>query len=248
MAPRPPNPVEPMRLLHVSLPVRDPAAAAAFYRQVLGLPVEGRCVRAGWSRIELVPGRQGAGSAHLAFNIPPGRFDAAVDWLWQRAALLGDPGGRRRFRLDGAWRADSVYFAGPDDAVLELIARAPLGPRPARTGAFDPGEILCLSEIGLPSANVPAVVEAARTFGAAPLAPATDDFAPLGGHRGLLIVVDRERPWFPERRRAPWARGVRVVLSGPRPGLRLRDAEGWEAVAVGCGHDLWPSREPPLGC
>lgn len=237
-----------MRLLHVTLPVHDPAAAAAFYRRVLGLPVEGRRVRAGWTRIDLVPGRQGAGSAHLAFNIPPGRFEAAVDWLWQRAELLGDAAGRRRFRLEGAWKADSVYFAGPDDAVLELIARAPLGPRPVRAGAFDPGEILCLSEVGLPSANVPAVVEAARALGIAPLAPATDAFAPLGGYRGLLIVVDRGRPWFPEGRRAPWARGMRVALSGPRPGLRLRDAAGWEAVTVGRGHDLWPSREPPRGC
>ncbi|AJC46312.1 VOC family protein [Xanthomonas sacchari] len=217
-----------MRITHVRLPCTDVAAGLAFYREVLQLPAGTDHVRIGWSRLELTP-RAEVGSVHLAFNLPPARFDAACDWLSQRAAPLPDAQGTTRFALGGAWQSQSVYFAGPDGAVLELIARAPLPAPPAPQGAFSARELLCISEVGLPSAQVPSVVATAQQeIGLRPLQVPSAEFAALGDHTGLLIVVDTRRRWFPQQQQLPFAHGVEVVVDGVRPGQVFRDAAGWE--------------------
>jgi len=221
-----------MRITHLSLPASDPAASAAFYRDVLQLPVAATQVRIGWSLLDLLPADAEVGSVHLAFNIPSARFDAACAWLSRRVPLLRDPLGESRFALDAAWQSQSVYFAGPDGAVLELIARKPLPAHAIADGAFSAAELLCISEIGLPSAQVPAVAAAAQErMGLPPFMPVSDVFAPLGDHEGLLIVVDAQRHWFPEQRQLPFAQGVRAVVEGVRGGQVLRDAAGWEVVS-----------------
>src|SRR5688572_16997582 len=125
-----------MRITQLSLPASDPAASAAFYRDVLQLPVVATQVRIGWSLLDLLLADAEIGSMHLAFNIPPARFDAACDWLSRRVPSLRDPLGEVRFALDAAWQSQSVYFAGPDGAVLELIARRPLPAQAVADGAF----------------------------------------------------------------------------------------------------------------
>ncbi|MET0550480.1 MAG: hypothetical protein ABW002_14560 [Xanthomonas sp.] len=216
-----------MRITHVRLPCTDVAAGLAFYGEVLQLPVGAEHVPIGWSRLQLTPAAE-VGSVHLAFNLPPARFDAACDWLSQRAAFLPDAQGTTRFALGGAWQSQSVYFAGPDGAVLELIARAPLPTQPASEGAFSARELLCISEVGLPSAQVPTVVAAAQQgLGLRPLQPPSAEFAALGDHTGLLIVVDAQRRWFPQQRQVPFAHGVEVIVDGVHPGQVLRDEAGW---------------------
>jgi len=222
-----------MRITRLSLPASDPAASTAFYRDVLQLPVAATTqVRIGWSLLDLVAANADVGSVHLAFNIPSTRFDAACGWLSQRVPLLRDPLGESRFALDAAWQSQSVYFAGPDGAVLELIARKPLPAHAVADGAFSAAELLCISEIGLPSAQVPAVAAAAQErMGLPPFMPVSDVFAPLGDHEGLLIVVDAQRRWFPEQRQLPFAQGVRAVVEGVRGGQVLRAAAGWAVVS-----------------
>ncbi|WP_434031814.1 VOC family protein [[Pseudomonas] boreopolis] len=222
-----------MRIVYLQQPTHDPAASAAFYRDVLQLPVEGTRVRIGWSEIELVPAQGVVGCTHLAFNVAPDRFEEAVRWIGERASILQDMRGTSRFPLARGWDSESVYFAGPDCAVLELIARKRL-PAPAPVhGPFHGSELLCVSEVGLPSANVTGVTRSVGNhFRMQPLEEPTPVFAPLGDHEGLLIVVDHERRWFPEQKRLPWAQGVRVRVQGPPPGLCLYDAQGWELCSV----------------
>jgi catechol-2,3-dioxygenase len=221
-----------MRITQLNLPASDPAASAAFYRDVLHLPVAATQVRIGWSLLDLVPASAAVGSVHLAFNIPPARFDAACAWLSRRVPLLRDPLGESRFSLGAAWQSQSVYFAGPDGAVLELIARKPLPAHAVADGEFSAAELLCISEVGLPSAQVAAVAAAAQErMGLPPFMPVSDVFAPLGDHEGLLILVDAQRRWFPEQRQLPFARGVRVLVEGARGGQVLSDVAGWEVVS-----------------
>lgn len=222
-----------MRLHQLRLPTPDPDASVAFYRDVLQLPVSGTRVGVGWSEIELVATDNPVGSVHLAFNLPHARFDAAIAWLAPSAALLHDSQGRQRFHLDGQWQSDSVYFAGPDGAVLELIARQPLGRGGERRGPFAGEELLCLSEVGLPTADVAAVRASVAThLNARPLGPVNKAFAALGDHEGLLIVVDHHRPWFPQLRQQPWAQGIHLTLQGPTPGTHLSDATGWQIATI----------------
>jgi hypothetical protein len=49
----------------------------------------------------------------------------------------------------------------------------------------------------------------------------------MGDHEGLLIVVDRDRPWFPEGKRLPGARGIELLIEGVLPGVVVTDGEGW---------------------
>lgn len=222
-----------MRLLHLTQPCHDPSAVAEFYRQILQLPVRGTRVQVGWSEIELISSADAIGCLHLAFNVAPARFAAAVRWLAARRPLLRDRQGRQRFALADNWQSESVYFAGPDGAVLELIARRRLPSPPPVQGPFHGRELLCVSEVGLPSTDVTAVTNSlGNHFRVEPLAPATAKFAPLGDDEGLLIVVEARRRWFPEQRQLPWARGVQLHLQGPPVGLQLADAQGWELRSV----------------
>lgn len=222
-----------MHLRHLLLPCLDPALTRRFYRDVLQLPLHGDTVHIGWTTLDCVQAQHPVGSVHLAFNVAPSRFEAAARWIGARATLLADPQGRQRFALDGVWQSQSVYFAGPDGAVLELIARAALHDVATGKGEFHGEELLCLSEIGLPSNDVDAVTSSvAHHFGVQPFAPAVEGFAALGDDHGLLIVVDQRRRWFPQQRQLPWADGLRVCVDAPQPGLRLRDAQGWELLAA----------------
>lgn len=227
-----------MRITRITLPSVDVDACVAFYRDVMQLPVEGRLVRVGWTTLEIVPATADTGSVHLAFNVSPRRFEAAFSWLRERALLLRDPMDEERFRLGGAWRSDSVYFAGPHDAVLELIARDALADtfddayEDGVDGPFHGMEIACVSEVGLPTDDVPALVRDMVTrFGIAPFGESSDLFAPLGDHEGLLILVDRDRRWFPDLRRVPGALGLHVTLEGAMPTGHFADANGWLLTA-----------------
>ena len=129
--------------------------------------------------------------AHFAFNIPENQFEAAVAWLRERAPLLTEPEGRERFAFSD-WDAHAVYFPDPDGNIAELIARHTL-PESRRESM----EFLSISEIGLVVDDVPA---AAATLGLTSYRPGHASFRPLGDEEGLVIVVPRERPWYPDNR------------------------------------------------
>jgi catechol 2,3-dioxygenase-like lactoylglutathione lyase family enzyme len=174
-----------MRITRLTLPSTDVEASLAFYRDVLQLRTTGTTVHVGWTDIDIVPSPVDTGSVHLAFNIPHHRFEAACAWLRQRALLLRDPLGEERFHVGGAWDAESVYFAGPHDAVLELIARRPLAFDNASDGDFRSSDIVCVSEVGLPTDDVPALVRnLVVATGLTPFGDVSDVFVPMGGHEG----------------------------------------------------------------
>lgn len=222
-----------MRITRLTLPSTDASACLAFYRDVLQLPTTGTTVHVGWTDIDIEPAATDPGTVHLAFNIPHHRFEAACTWLRRRALLLSDPLGEQRFHVGGVWDAESVYFAGPHDAVLELIARRPLGHAQLADAGFRSGEIACVSEVGLPTDHVPSLVRhLVVSTGLVPFGDVSDVFAPMGDHEGLLIVVDRRRLWFPEMRRPPGARGIALTIEGVLPGAVLVDDEGWRLAST----------------
>jgi catechol 2,3-dioxygenase-like lactoylglutathione lyase family enzyme len=222
-----------MRITRLTLPSTDVDACLAFYRDVLQLPTTGTTVHVGWTDVDIVSTSTDTGAVHLAFNIPHDRFDAACTWLRKRALLLRDPLGEERFHVAGAWDAESVYFAGPHDAVLELIARRPLALDGPVSGDFLSSEIACVSEVGLPTDHVPTLVRhLIVSTGLAPFGDVSEAFAPMGDNEGLLILVDRHRLWFPEQRRLPGARGIRLTMEDLLPDAVLVDDEGWQVVSV----------------
>jgi len=173
-------------------PLRD------FYTAILGLPLlssteEEVTFQAGRSQLCFRRAEEAA-PYHFAFNISPEKIESAADWLQGRAPLREADG--RRIVEFANWNARAVYFTDPAGNILEFIARhdLPFGDG----GPFRPSDILGLSEIGVVVEDVPtAVNQIEGQLGMLPYKGSpSPDFAALGDHDGLLIVVRKGRPWF----------------------------------------------------
>ena len=154
--------------------------------------------------------------SHFAINVPPQRFEEAVDWARGRVELIEDD-----VPFD-AWRARSAYFFDPGGNIVELIARERA-----------PGEELFLeiSEIGLPVADVAGAVDWLESeLGLPHFSGNRHDFSAVGDDRGLFIVVPVGRPWLFTDVPAPDAplqvtieseRSEELVLPGSRHVVKL---------------------------
>ena len=186
-----------MQIITVELVVTDLPVATRFFTDVLELPAHpvgaGTEVVVGRSRLRLLPGGRADGVHHLAFDVPPESFDAHRDWLEERVPLLRSADGTAEFEGPPAWSSRSVYFEGPDRMVLELIARRER-PRPGRPVPH----LVSVSEVGIAVPDVlQAVDELHRVLDATVLGDASAEFAPVGDHDGLLILVRPGRGWLP---------------------------------------------------
>ncbi|TDX08260.1 VOC family protein [Kribbella sp. VKM Ac-2566] len=190
-----------MRIREIAITVGKLHAAASFYRDVLMMPVaeeaDRATVRVGFSRLVMTPGKEFDGVHHVAFGVSPHDFDDARSWLTQRVDLIiagdsdvieGPPG----------WNSRSMYFLGPEDILLEFIGRQADAALPPRDR--DVPTPFSISEIGVAVPNTKAAVtDLTRELGLPTFPPQEADFAPVGDHDGLLIVVDQDRAWFPSR-------------------------------------------------
>ena len=213
-----------MLISQVELPVSDAVQAARFYGDVLGLPtrtghgvVE---VEIGPSVLLLHPGAVAPGAYHCAITVPADRFAEAKAWLQERVPML-ERDGSNEFALGAPWNSQSLYFAGPDGILLELIARHDLAAR-SESGRFTSADLLRISEIGLAVPDVPTAVESLQNaFGLPVFGAASAEFTPLGDPGGLLIVVQDGRPWFPTTTLKPSLGSIAVTIQLPSAGKSL---------------------------
>ncbi len=201
-----------MKILSVTLTVEDLAESVRFYRDVLNMTVdenaEQALIHAGSSRLILIPGERFDGVHHLAFGIVPSEFELAHSWLSTRAPILVD-NGSEIIHGPAGWNSRSLYFLGPEDIILELIARDADAEEKSANG--ESPRILSISEIGIGVPDVPATVtRLSEDLAISPFFEPGDAFAPLGDDDGLLIVVRQERIWFPTKTLRP-ARGSLAV-------------------------------------
>ena len=153
---------------------------------------------------------------HFAFLVPGNRFDAAFDWARGRYELQPRRDGELVFDFS-FWDALACYFLDPAGNIVELIAHRGLGEN-GRTGAFSPGELLGLSEIGLVG-DVPAM---ARDLEALDLelwsgSADPDSLAFVGEKARTLILCPVGRGWLPIDLPAE-PHPVDVTLTGPPEG------------------------------
>ena len=211
-----------MHLTSVSLPVLDLGLVAAFYRDLLSLDVTSSDNTAhahvGATRLELRAETGMPAAHHLAFTIPTGKFTAAKAWLRHRTALLVVGDGRDEFDSSPSWNARSMYFEGPENAVLELIERCDLDN--TTVGAFSAADLLSISEVGIAVPDVRATAQyLQRSAGIAPYGDEPGgNFAAVGDVHGLLILVSPGRSWFPTTHRRAAAVSTSVHAANGRPG------------------------------
>jgi catechol 2,3-dioxygenase-like lactoylglutathione lyase family enzyme len=187
-----------MRIRDITLTVRDLAECAAFYRDVLELPVDERPDRAtvhvGPGRLVLLPGERYTGVHHVAFGVSPHEFERTHEWLARRVKIW-TINGSEVFTGAPGWNSRSLYFFGPEEIILEYIAHdadavhsAGTGPAPNPLGIYEIG-------VAVPDVSA-AVTELIDGFGLSPFSPQSSTFAPVGDHDGLFILVDPERHWL----------------------------------------------------
>jgi hypothetical protein len=115
-----------------------------------------------------------------------------------------------------------VYFFDSAGNVLEFIARHTL--KNSADGPFTPRDILYASEIGIVTEDVQKEVAGIR--GALGLDPylglTSPEFTAVGTSQSLLIVVKRNRIWFPTPRQEAARFAARVRIRGA--GVEEREA------------------------
>jgi catechol-2,3-dioxygenase len=205
-----------MKILDLILNAGDLEGQERFYIAILGLRDLHHqamfAVQVGETRLAFRAAPPGPEARyHFAFRVPPGRLEAAVHWLRERAPLLADLTGNQRFQSE-SWNADMVYFADPQGNILELIASRAEAPgqevNPDRLAGdrdvdrpFSASEIEGIAEIGIATDTVTGSVAelVERVPGIAVFSGAgSDSFTAVGDAAARLIIVRRGRIWYPE--------------------------------------------------
>lgn len=192
-----------MLLTHVTVGTTDVDALERFHRETLLLPVDRISdtaveVEVGTGTVLYEQRPQFAGAHHLAFSIAPEDFDQAHAFLADRVDLsLSNGSSVIRFP---ELNSRSVYFTAPDGLILEYIAHESHRGRGGIGGSPVP---LGIAEVGIGVADVAATVGELNNRGLSSFAPPEEAFATVGTIDNRLVIVDRDRFWFPEMRDHP---------------------------------------------
>jgi hypothetical protein len=183
-----------VRLAQVTL--AGPAGITGFYRDVIGLPLDGEAIVIGETRLGFDVDDIGA-FYHFALLVPGDRFDAALAWARKRVELLGDV-----FDSD-AWDSRAVYFHDPAGNILELIAHHGLE-ESGGSGDFTAEELVGFSELGVVG-DPPSLLTELEELGLELWDGTIDEPDRLAfvGERGrTFILAPTGRGWLPTGRPA----------------------------------------------
>ncbi|MFK7950488.1 MAG: VOC family protein [Saprospiraceae bacterium] len=133
---------------------------------------------------------------HYAINIPKNQFEVACEWLRQRTDTIIY---KNSDKVDFPnWNAHAIYFYDSVGNIGELIARHDLDNTTDKP--FTAESLLNVSEIGLPTSNVPKLAKALKTaIEIDTYVSGGENFEPLGDENGLFICVVLDRNWFPTK-------------------------------------------------
>ena len=207
----------------------------SFYESSLGLPPtrsdgNGVAIDVGETVLEF---RAVSGSPyyHIALLVPGDRFDAALDWADSRVELLPDTETGDPVFAFTNWDAKAVYFHDPAGSIVELISHRGIGDAGA-TGAFSPGELLGVSEVGIVCDPPSLAASLERDLGLEVWDGTVEGagrLAFVGEKARTLILCRAGRPWLPTGRPAE-AHPVEVTLAGTLQRTVPLDAEGSVSV------------------
>lgn len=118
---------------HVGVPVRNPAAAASFLAEILGLAPatpegpegEMACLAIGESGVLLFYPAESVAGQHIAFRVDPTMFAAVVNRLHARGVAFGnDPEAPTNGQTNDPHGGGHgrVYFLDPDRHLFEVVA------------------------------------------------------------------------------------------------------------------------------
>jgi catechol 2,3-dioxygenase-like lactoylglutathione lyase family enzyme len=215
-----------VRIHQVTLATGDSAEQAAFWADVLELPVR----ESGDGAIEVrlqessIRFEQVSNDLdpryHFAINVPSNAIEGAAAWIAERHDLLSfhdDPD-----ELEGATivhtdrGASAVYFVDAGGNIVELIANAHLDNR--SDARFGPDSLLEIAEIGLATTETVETSDAIREALAAEVLWGGREgwlLTAIGDDHGVIIVAPTGRGWIPTGLPAK-PLPTTIVASGPR--------------------------------
>lgn len=158
---------------------------------------------------------------HVAFTIPTNKLADAKRWAQDRNIPLLSKDGEDEFYFP-YWDATAFYFYDPSGNLMEFIAHHSLDNAVDET--FEVNHLLCISEIGLPVDDVPETMSTLnKHYQLEPFAGDGKQFSPTGDAEGMFIVIDKQKPWFPDGR-MPGVFATEVKVETGQPGsLRIQD-------------------------
>jgi catechol 2,3-dioxygenase-like lactoylglutathione lyase family enzyme len=205
-----------MWINEVTLPSASPEDLGRWYAN-LGFVVSSAAsdtvrVRLGRSTLHLVPGPTPTGSHHLAYSVPSAALGAAGEQVSGHAELF-ERDGAHQFHFDPPFGpADSVYFQDPDGSLIEFIGRE----LPHPFHGFDASrDVISIAEAAVPVESVPSAVADLREIRGLSTVLDGPEFASVGDHHGMLIIVPIGRTWFPTDHLTPTTAPLDITIDAP---------------------------------
>jgi len=170
-----------------------------FYADVIGLKVLARTedmasFGIGSSKLTIAY-QEDATPYHYAINIPSHQEIEALEWIKKRVPVLEYEG--KEIQDFKFWNAKAIYFYDADMNIVEFIARKNLN-HPSDQ-KFNQTQLLCISEIGVPSNNIEKQVDfLSGLTGITIYDGGLERFCAIGDEYGLFICINNQvKKWFP---------------------------------------------------
>jgi len=132
---------------------------------------------------------------HFAINIPSNQILESAEWLRERVDIL--PYEEKKIVNFPEWNAKSIYFYDADKNIVEFIARRNLNIN--SSDSFSAKSLLSLSEIGIPTSNVPEIfTKLNEEYALEKYDCDLRRFCAVGDEYGLFIIVNYNlKKWLP---------------------------------------------------
>lgn len=197
-----------MEILELTVQTNNLIGTEKFYGETIGFEIANKnkkCISfySGGSKLvfesvdlEQIP------KYHFAFNIPVNKINEAVNWTFLRTSLIVAAGNNFITNFEN-WKAQSIYFFDNNRNIVEFICRADLNNSVEST--FSVHTILNINEIGLVTDNplkmANEIIEKSK-IDFFIKGPKGEDFVAVGDDRGLFVISNPNRNWYPTKERA----------------------------------------------
>lgn len=198
-----------MEIKEIEIQSDDLKGTENFYSKVLGFKLFKNkrnliSFLCGDSLLTFVNSYQNKPKYHFAFNIPNNKIEEAKLWLASKVELILNEKDELISNFE-SWNAKSVYFYDNNDNIVEFIVRYDLINETEKK--FDASSILSISEIGIVSEEPKKLVRQFKkkyNLNFFDKGIQTQEFMSFGNDNGLIIIVKKDRVWYPTQNKAEY--------------------------------------------
>jgi catechol-2,3-dioxygenase len=227
-----------MEIIEIELQTYNIVETESFYKDIFGLPLITKkenelSFKVGKSTLTFKKTTNLNPKYHFAFNIPNNKIDEAISWASSRFKLIenDENGVIANFET---WNAKAIYFYDNNFNILEFIARFDL--ENSSDKKFDISSVLSISELGIvvdePLKLAENLVETYQ-LDYFEKSNKSDSFVGVGNDNGLMIIVKKNRKWFPTDQEAEkHIARIKILSNGQINEINFNQEENQQVKAV----------------